>query len=224
MVVRVNKTTNYTVMSNQHLRDKNLSLKAKGLLSVVLSLPNDWDYSVNGLASISKECETSIKSALNELKANGYLEVIKKMPNETDSGRIEYEYNFYESPRDLEKQEGKKQGVEILPIEFQGVEIQPTNKYIESNKEIENKEEKRRRFIPPTFEEVSDYCLERNNQVDAQKFIDYYTANGWHVGKNKMIDWKAAIRTWERNNYKKPMQNNNQVNPFTELKKMEGMI
>ena len=222
MIVRVNKTTNYTVMSNTHLRDKELSLKAKGLLSVVLSLPNDWDYSVMGLASISRECETSIKSALNELKLHGYLEVIKRMPNETDSGRIEYEYDFYESPRDLEKQEGKKQGVEILPVEIQGVENQPQLNTNIINKEKENKEERVKRFIPPTVEEVSAYCLERNNGVDAQKFTDYYTANGWYVGKNRMKDWRAAVRTWERNNYQKPKKSNG--NPFTDLKMMEGMV
>ena len=221
MIVRVNKTTNYTVMSNTHLRDKELSLKAKGLLSVVLSLPNDWDYSVAGLASISRECETSIKSALNELKLHGYLEVIKRMPNETDSGRIEYEYDFYESPRDLEKQEGKKQGVEILPVEILPVENQPQLNTNIINKEKENKDERVKRFIPTTVEEVSAYCLERNNGVDAQKFTDYYTANGWYVGKNRMKDWRAAVRTWERNNYQKPKQNNG--NPFTDLKKMEGM-
>lgn len=221
MIVRVNKTTNYTVMSNTHLRDKELSLKAKGLLSVVLSLPNDWDYSVMGLASISRECETSIKSALNELKLHGYLEVIKKMPNETDSGRIEYEYDFYESPKDLEKQEGKKQGVEILPVEIQGVENQPQLNTNIINKDIENKEERVKRFIPPTVEEVSAYCLERNNGVDAQKFTDYYTANGWYVGKNRMKDWRAAVRTWERNNYQKPKDNGN---PFLELAKKEGYL
>lgn len=222
MVVRVNKTNNYTVMSNKHLRDKNLSLKAKGLLSVVLSLPDDWDYSVNGLASISKECETSIKSALNELKANGYLEVIKKMPNETESGRIEYEYDFYEFPRDHEKQEGKKQGIEILPVEFQGVENQPINKYIDKpNKEKIKKEVNK--FIPPTIDEVISYCMERRNNVDAQKFIDYYTANGWRVGKNKMIDWRAAVRTWERNNYNNKGSYGSS-NPFTELKRREGRI
>lgn len=60
---------------------------------------------------------------------------------------------------------------------------------------------KRKRFIPPTLEEVKAYCLERKNNVDPQRFIDYYTSNGWVVGKNKMKDWKAAIRTWERNGY-----------------------
>ncbi len=66
------------------------------------------------------------------------------------------------------------------------------------------KPQKRKRFIPPTLEEVQAYCIERNNNVDPQRFIDYYTSNGWQVGKNKMKDWKAAVRTWERNGYSKP--------------------
>lgn len=59
----------------------------------------------------------------------------------------------------------------------------------------------KKRFVPPTLEEVKEYCLERNNNVDAERFIDYYTANGWMVGKNKMKDWKAAVRTWEKSGY-----------------------
>lgn len=69
-----------------------------------------------------------------------------------------------------------------------------------SNNEIGEKP-KRKRFVPPTVDEVRAYCIERKNKVDAQRFIDYYTANGWRVGKNKMQDWKAAVRTWERNGY-----------------------
>lgn len=57
------------------------------------------------------------------------------------------------------------------------------------------------RFVKPSFDDVLDYCKERNNQVDVERFIDYYEANGWRVGKNPMRDWKAAVRTWERNNY-----------------------
>lgn len=120
MVFRVQKTRDYTVMSNAHLKDKGLSLKAKGLLSVMLSLPDEWDYSIEGLVSISKENETAIKSTLKELKDCGYLEVIKLMPNQTESGRIEYMYNVYENP----KQEGEKQGVENLGVEIQPVENQ----------------------------------------------------------------------------------------------------
>jgi predicted phage replisome organizer len=64
------------------------------------------------------------------------------------------------------------------------------------------------RFIPPTLEEVTAYCKERNNRVDAGRFVDFYSAKGWMVGKNKMKDWKSAVRTWERNtgSYAPPVQ------------------
>ena len=72
-VVRINKNNNYTVMSNYHLRDRELSLKAKGLLSMMLSLPDDWDYSIAGLVAICKENETDIKAILNELEKLKYI-------------------------------------------------------------------------------------------------------------------------------------------------------
>ena len=74
---KIEKNKNYTVMSNYHLRDKNLSYKAKGLLSFMLSLPEDWDYSINGLVSISKEEVKAIRNILQELQRYGYL-VIEK--------------------------------------------------------------------------------------------------------------------------------------------------
>ena len=141
-IIRVKKTNDYTVMSNYHFKDKKLSLKAKGLLSLMLSLPDSWDYTISGLVSICKENETAIKSTLEELKVLGYLEIIKKMPNETESGRIEYEYNVYEKP----KQEGKKQEVENLGVEFQGVENQGqlnTNNQVLNNK---NKKERKKNY------------------------------------------------------------------------------
>lgn len=125
--IRVNKTKDYTILSNHHLKNKNLSLKAKGLLSVMLSLPDDWDYSINGLSFICKENETAIVSALDELKENGYLVVTKLMPNQTNSGRYEYLYDIYEQP--LQKQEVEKQGVEFLGLEFLGLENMGLNKY-----------------------------------------------------------------------------------------------
>lgn len=68
-----------------------------------------------------------------------------------------------------------------------------------------------KRFSPPTVEDVYSYCLERGNQVDPQRFVDYYTSNGWMVGKNKMKDWKAAVRTWEKSSPKStaPRKNGN---------------
>ena len=87
------------------------------------------------------------------------------------------------------------------------------DKDIEKEKEKSKSESKAKRFTPPTLEEVTAYCIERGNNVDAQHFIDYYTSNGWLVGKNKMKDWKAAVRTWERNGYNnnKPANNKSQA-------------
>ena len=67
--------------------------------------------------------------------------------------------------------------------------------------EINNKKEniKRKKFIKPTLEEVKEYCKTRNNKVNAERFIDYYESNGWKVGRNPMKDWKACVRTWEKN-------------------------
>lgn len=118
--IRVHKTKNYTVMSNTHLRDKKLSLKAKGLLSVMLSLPDTWDYSIAGLVAISKENETAVKSALNELKDNNYVVVIKENPTKSNGGRIKYTYEVYEEPY---KQSIEKQDIENLGVEYQQVEI-----------------------------------------------------------------------------------------------------
>ena len=95
-VIRVNKTKNYTVMSNTHLKEKEMSLKAKGLLTLMLSLPDEWDYSINGLVAICKENQTSIRSALMELEQFGYLVRQRK---QDEKGRFDYEYNIYESPQ-----------------------------------------------------------------------------------------------------------------------------
>ena len=95
-VFRVEKNRNYTVMSNVHLKDRGISLKAKGLLSVILSLPEDWNYTTRGLAAICKEGVDSIGAALRELESAGYL-IRHRLRDK--GGRIsDTEYIVYESP------------------------------------------------------------------------------------------------------------------------------
>lgn len=136
MICRVIKNNDYTVMSNYHLRDNNLSLKAKGLLSVVLSLPQNWNYSVAGLVSICKEKEVAITSALNELKENGYLIIDKIKPNKDNGGRWEYIYTFYEQSQKI--QDPQILGVEILGVENMGLN-KDTNKLNTDNNKLFNK-------------------------------------------------------------------------------------
>ncbi|HIQ73267.1 MAG TPA: hypothetical protein IAA51_02485 [Candidatus Cottocaccamicrobium excrementipullorum] len=66
------------------------------------------------------------------------------------------------------------------------------------NKNKNSKESKEKRFVPPSMEEVASYCQERSNGIDAQEFVDFYASKNWMVGKNKMVDWRACVRTWER--------------------------
>ncbi len=95
-VFRVEKTKDFTVMSNHHLRNKELSLKAKGLLSVMLGLPDSWNYTLNGLASISKEKVDAIRTTINELEKAGYIER-HRIRNE--KGQLkESEYIIHEQP------------------------------------------------------------------------------------------------------------------------------
>ena len=77
--------------------------------------------------------------------------------------------------------------------------VQSTLNNKDKDKDIVKVKAKVKRFVKPTIEEVTDYCNERNNDVDAEKFYDYYSSNGWKVGKNAMKDWKASVRTWEKN-------------------------
>lgn len=188
-VCRVNKNANYTVMSNYHLRSTNLSLKAIGLLSKVLSLPENWDYSISGLTAICKEKETAIKAALDELKHWGYLTVTKLMPNETNSGRIEYVYDFYEysekdkpdadqdddtydedgdtseaevSSKKTAKQGAEKQGIENLPLEILPLEIQA----IENQGQINTKKKIKKNQI------LSDQVSIYQSPSDSEKAVE----------------------------------------------------
>lgn len=112
---RVKRTSGYTIMSNYHLRDMNLSLKASGLLSLVLSLPEDWQYSVKGLTAIVKEGESAVKSALQELEQHGYL---RRTEIRTESGKFQgLEYIFLEYPgqlEDLQNPNGQEQTIQNM--------------------------------------------------------------------------------------------------------------
>ena len=89
-VFRVQKTKDFTVMSNHHLKNKDLSLRSKGLLSFMLSLPEDWDYSLKGLATLNKEGIDAIRSAINELEAFGYIERSRVRNEKGQLGENEY--------------------------------------------------------------------------------------------------------------------------------------
>lgn len=135
-VMRVHKTKNFTVMSNYHFKEKGLSLKAKGLLSLMLSLPDDWDYSVSGLTTLSKDGKDSVMSALGELEKFGYLTRVRLTNEKGQFAGIEY--NIFEEPQ-------KDLPIAAYPIsanshEEKPIEEKPRQLNTNSIKELNNKD------------------------------------------------------------------------------------
>ena len=137
-----------------------------------------------------------IRKLLNRLAAVGLIELYQvegrpllKVCKWELHQRVRISKHKYPTPEDAESCENSPQvaaNCRELPLESN------TNPNPNPNP-IDN----RKRFTPPTVEEVAEYCKERNNNVNAERFVDFYTSKGWKVGKESMKDWKACVRTWE---------------------------
>ena len=210
-VIRVIKNKNYTVMSNTHLKDKRLSLKAIGLLSVVLGLPEDWHYTVNGLVGIVKDGKDSVESAIKELKKNGYLRVEKIYPNE-NSNRIQYQYTFFENPQEVDFQGVENQGVENQGVENQGVENPYAYKYtnkLNTNKLNTNTQSKHKygeyQHVLLTDKEHTHLLDLYGNSLDEHiKILDEYIETSGKKYKNHSL----VIQKWVHDEWMKRNKNN----------------
>lgn len=168
-------------------KEENVQITIQYLLkSGLLEMCSDEEYYLPDTKD-STGCETAVASRVRKhrerkkaLQCNADVTQVKQLCN----GEIEKE----------------------LEIEIE------LEKDIEIEKEIDSSAStttKRKRFEKPTLSQITQYCLERNNNVNAEQFFDYYESNGWKVGKNAMKDWKACVRTWERNGYDKPIKKKN---------------
>lgn len=194
-VFRIHKNENYVTMGKVHFKEQNMSLKAIGLLSLMLSLPEDWDYSVAGFAAIRKESRNTINSIMNELEEFGYLE---RTQQRDSKGIITgYNYDIYEEPHP------KNPYLENPYLENPDMDncAQVNNNKV-NNKQVNNNKVSRT-FKKPTPEELQAYITEKNLNVDANEFIDYYESNGWKVGRTSMKDWKATARRWSSREWNK---------------------
>lgn len=147
-----------------------------------INLPGWEDYqNIEGMAKIREQ---------NRLRQKRWYDKQKELPSASDNPNVrnnvtvtDYNATDIDKEEDIEREEEKNS---ILSASSEAGE-QPT------------KPKRSKRFTPPEVEEVTAYCEERGNGIDAEAFIDYYSARNWMLGKTKMKDWKAAIRTWERN-------------------------
>ena len=181
-IFRVEKNENYVVMSNHHLRNREMSLKSKGLLSLILSLPPNWNYSLSGLCAICKESQTAMRSALRELETNNYL-IRKRQKNAL--GHFEYEYIVYEVPHTENRHTAKQQ-----------TQKEHTENRTQISKDKKNKEKINKEVISKDI-----YKDILRGQIEDIELIDLYED---YIEMRKSIDAplnaKGLEKLIERNN------------------------
>lgn len=196
-VIRVNKTRDYTVMSNTHFKEKEMSLKAKGLLSMMLSLPDDWDYSIKGLTTLSSDGEASIRVALKELERFKYLrrEAIR------EKGKIiDWQYHIYEKPY-VENQQLAKPQQEEPQVEKPVVEKPHVVNHaqLNTNQSITNQSNIKESNTNELAKEIIDYLNQKvgtkfkHTTAETKKHINGRIDDGYTLDDFKtVIDKKYA--------------------------------
>lgn len=191
------------------------SLKNDGKLVVNDRIP----YNAEMLASVTGHQIGTVKQALSIFKDLGLIDVLENgaiymLDIQNFIGRGSSEADRKREYRQRIETDRTKVQTKVREIS----EKSPPEIEIELEKEIKIEKEidssastttKRKRFEKPSISDIKQYCIERNNNIDASQFYDYYESNGWKVGKNSMKDWKAAVRTWERSEYRKPNSKKN---------------
>jgi hypothetical protein len=185
------KPTYYAIISAEVRYDKNLSANAKLLYGEITCLTNEngFCFATNRyFADLYDKSKVTISKWISELVSSGYLSS---------------SYTYKEGSKEIDKRyisilkggikENLKGGIKE--------NFKDNNTSINNTSIIKEKIIKRN-FVVPSVSEIKDYCLVRDNQINAEQFYDFYQSKGWMVGKTKMKDWKAAIRNWERNRTK----------------------
>ena len=208
-IIRVQKKSNYTVVDNTFIRDMNLSMKAKGLMLLMLSLPPEWDYSVAGLAAICKEGMTAIRGALKELEDAGYL---RRERRNNEKGYFVYEYILTEIPQ---PQHGNLHAVQEHTATTHTEETHTDNR-TQLNKDILNKEllntdnlereKSAEEEVYEILEEISDkelrdlytdYVLQRKEQGSplTPKGLRMLIVRGYRLSDSDMAIHRAIVET-----------------------------
>ena len=186
-----NKPNYFAIISAEVRYDQNLTANAKLLYGEITCLTNEngFCFATNKyFADLYDKSKVTISKWISELVSSGYLST---------------SYTYKEGSKEIDKRyisilkggikENLKGGIK---------ENFKDNNTSINNTSIIKEKIKKRNFVVPSVSEIKDYCLVRDNQINAEQFYDFYQSKGWLVGKNKMKDWKAAIRNWERNRTK----------------------
>ena len=186
-IKRVKKNKNYSIICNEIYKNKKISLKAKGLLSLILSLPEDWDLTIKGLEAICKEGVSSLRSTMKELRLNGYISRLCK--RDTKGIIVGWDITVYEKPNP----DASYPDVDYLTVDKR---TQLNTKRI---KDLNNKEQ----ALLIRKEKFSKEILEINSEFDHKSFFEYWSEpnKNYKMRKELQKTWDTSrrINTWIRN-------------------------
>ena len=221
--INCSKEKGFSIISNKVLRNPYISAKAKALLCLLLSNKDGWKSHMEMIKTMMKENESSIRSGLKELEEYQYLIRVKyknaitkefagsfwAYTDEPGNFNISKQiallskYGFIVAPSAEEMSTCREstRGFSTHGESTDGITTRNNNIITHTNdkKTKINNTNVTDQKIPPPLELVKEYCHERGNKVDPERWFDFYQAKGWLIGKNKMKDWRAAVRTWEKN-------------------------
>ena len=201
-----------------------------------LRFSEDIPYTNAMLASVTDTPQDLVELSMKTLTEYGLVKidengtiiipkVIKMIDSASDTDGARRVRRYREKQKTLQNVTPTLQNVtDTVTNDNESKSKSKSKSYIERN----TKERTSSLFAPPTVEEVRAYCIERNNRVDPERFVDFYSSKNWFVGKNKMKDWKAAVRTWEKRDSETTVIARPQIpsggNEFTQLLSQEGYL
>lgn len=186
-ILRVDKSNNYTVIHNAVFFDNNISFKAKGLLCQMLSLPDGWSFSIEGLTRLATDGRDSVASTLKELEEAGYF---RREQSRSDGKFRGIEYIVTEKPFTEKPYTGKSITENPTQLNTNKSNTKKSNTNLHTHKELR-----------PTLEDIRSYISEKNLNVDAEKFYDYFEAGEWKDSKGEPVrNWKQKLITWSKSN------------------------
>lgn len=198
-ILRHEHKSDFSIIPNDIFRDQNLSLRDIGLLCLMLSKPDNWEFSIKGLAAITgKDGRDAVAASSKNLEKSGYL---SRSRERGENGKVSgWVWTISDTPKPA------------LPVTVSPDTVSPDTvspslaKPPQVNIDLTNNRPKKesaahptpQRFVAPTEAQVAAYAKERGIQIDAGAFVDFYTSKGWKVGRSPMRDWRAAVRNWAR--------------------------
>jgi len=170
----------FGAVPNNLLNDPEISFKAKGLYAFLNSKPDNWDFSVEGIASQVKDGVDSVRTGIHELEKSGYL---KRVKHQNEKGFWEVDYMLYEEPTDEESYLGKSEAGK------------PPKQY--KKEEVKEKLNKKKEFVPPTLEETLAFFREKGqSEAQARKAFAHYNDFGWKDSRGHQVkNWKQKMQT-----------------------------